>query len=175
MRKNRTQGFTLIELLIVIAIIAILAAVLIPNILNARTRALQAAAQSYARDVLIALESVQSTFTNVDWQKSAMAGTITVVNDGQVQDNVSGWKDYNGGDLTDIRVNFNGFLKAPSNGIEKVLVGAKSTSDPDTVLICVSQKTPRGKYNYYSLYPNTNEFRAKLNQDDNPTDVDVCP
>ncbi|RTG99104.1 prepilin-type N-terminal cleavage/methylation domain-containing protein [Thermus scotoductus] len=53
------KGFTLIELLIVIAIIAILAAVLIPNLLGARQRAYKAQAVACAKQIATAEEVYQ--------------------------------------------------------------------------------------------------------------------
>ena len=55
-RRDSERGFTLIELMIVVAIIAILAGILIPNFVNARAQAQTAACESNLRSIATALE-----------------------------------------------------------------------------------------------------------------------
>jgi prepilin-type N-terminal cleavage/methylation domain-containing protein len=61
---TRTKGFTLIELLIVVAIIAILAAIAVPNFLEAQTRAKVSRVKADQRSIATALESYA-----VDWNR----------------------------------------------------------------------------------------------------------
>lgn len=57
MKRVRASGFTLIELLIVVAIIAILAAIAVPNFLEAQTRAKVSRARADMRTVATGLEA----------------------------------------------------------------------------------------------------------------------
>lgn len=65
--KIKKYGFTLIELLIVVAIIAILAAIAIPNFLAAQTRSKVARAQEEMRSIGTALESYYVDNTMYPW------------------------------------------------------------------------------------------------------------
>lgn len=58
--KKKRAGFTLIELMIVIAIIAILAAILVPNFLKARAQGQLTACKSNCKNIATALEMYSS-------------------------------------------------------------------------------------------------------------------
>jgi type II secretion system protein G len=99
--KKLQKGFTLIELMIVIAIIAILAAILIPNFLHARAESQTAACEGNVKQIATALEEwavdnsgnypaavgavSPATFNG---SKSGAAGTVYMAN--APQDAVSG-------------------------------------------------------------------------------------
>lgn len=79
--KNRTQAFTLIELLIVVAIIAILAAIAVPNFLEAQTRSKVSRVASDMRTIATAVEAYAVDNNTYPYSES-VGGALFMVPEG---------------------------------------------------------------------------------------------
>ena len=78
MKRLRRKGFTLVEIMIVVAIIALLAAIAIPNLLRARHNANEAAAQATLKTMSTGLESYLSVHADTGYPTSIVVlGTET--------------------------------------------------------------------------------------------------
>jgi type II secretion system protein G len=71
---KKIKGFTLVEILIVIAIIAILAAIAVPNLLRARINANDASAKATLKTISNALENYMSTNQNYPPETTSLLG-----------------------------------------------------------------------------------------------------
>jgi len=93
MLKRDSKGFTLIELLIVVAIIGIIAAIAIPNLLNAIDRGKQKRTMADVRSVGTAVESY--AVDNNVYPIAALPGTLqTIIQAGAYMKNMpiaDGW------------------------------------------------------------------------------------
>lgn len=83
-RFSSRKGFTLIELMIVIAIIAILAAILVPNFIRARAQGQLTSCKSNLKNIGTALE-MYATDNLGRYPKTGEAGTKLTTEDGTQQ------------------------------------------------------------------------------------------
>ncbi len=92
--RHDTKGFTLVEIMIVVAIIALIAAIAIPNLLRARHNANETAGIASMRTLVSALESFRANQTPVTYPGAGVtSGGVAVTGIGNLDDTVPAYID----------------------------------------------------------------------------------
>lgn len=123
-RQNQTFGFTLIELLIVVAIIAILAAIAVPNFLEAQTRAKIARVVSDLRTISYGLDLYKVDYNNYPpspWPKAGYYTSIGLQHPSNPRSNLFR-------ELTTPIAYINSLPRTPFKGIDWISYGSGPTS-----------------------------------------------
>ena len=91
---QRSKGFTLVEIMIVVAIIALIAAIAIPNLLRARHNANETAGIASLRTLVSSLESFRANQTPVTFPGAGVtSGGVAVTGIGNLDDTVPAYID----------------------------------------------------------------------------------
>lgn len=120
--KNNKKGFTLVELLAVIVILAIIALIATPIILNVIDNAKEGAAKNSAYGYIDALEKANAQAILSDSEVTVLSGTYTISDGGKV---------VTYGDAKSMAVNFKG--DAPSDDGTLTYTNGKLTGGSITV------------------------------------------
>ena len=105
--KKSNKGFTLIELMIVVAIIAIIAAIAIPNLLRSRMQSNEAAAQGNLRTIVGAQVAYHAANYEYSVDFAALTGAIPPFLDGDWAVPKSGYNFVPGGTVDNFTANAN--------------------------------------------------------------------
>ena len=104
---NKNHGFTLIELMIVVGIIAIIAAIAIPNLLRSRVQTNESAAIQSLRTVVSAQAAYQATHYAFATDFTDLTGATPSFLDGQWEPASGGYLYVLGGDVDNFTLNAN--------------------------------------------------------------------